>query len=136
MRRRALVYRQIFRTGTSYRLYESSAARGLWFRDEFLRTRTRAGTADGADSRTASTDVFGVGPATLTLDGTWVTRVPLLGPLERFYGVADDVAVTGQCRAAAGAADGCAQTTPPTRRTPRRPQTRLTAPPGGQLRAW
>ena len=61
----------------------------MWFRDEFLRTRTRAGTADGADSRTAPTDVFGVGSATLTLDGTLVTRVPLLGPLERFYGVAN-----------------------------------------------
>ena len=96
MRRRAKVYRQNFRIGASYRSYESSAARGLWFRDEFLRTRTRAGTADGADSRTASTDVFGVEPATLTLDGTWVIRVPLLGPLERFYGVADDVAVAGR----------------------------------------
>ena len=89
MRRRAKVYRHYFRTGASYRSYESSAARCLWFCDDFLRTRTRAGTADGADSRTAPTDVFGVGPATLTLDGTWVTRVPLLGPLERFYGVAN-----------------------------------------------
>ena len=109
MRRRAKVYRQPFRTGASYRSYESSAARGLWFCDDFLRTRTRAGTADGADSRTASTDMSGVGPATLTLDGTWVTRVPLLGPLEWFYGVADDVAVTGRLLEPLTAARGCYQ---------------------------
>ena len=115
MRRRASVYRQNFQTGTSYCLYESSAARGLWFRDEFFRTRTRAGTADGADSRTASTDVFGVGPATLTLDRTWVTRVPLLGPLEWFYGVTDDVAVAGRLLESLTAARGR-----PLRRTGRR----------------